>query len=138
MTYRTELRQVLSSDEGTELKLYKCSENFWTIGTGRNLQVNGISQDEADLMLDNDIKGAERGAKSLVSDFNGLSDNVKIVLVSMVFQMGKRGVSNFKNMLQAIEIGAFDVAAIEMLNSRWAKQTPNRAKRLAERMKNAK
>ena len=131
----TDYRTTLIADEGLRLEMYKCSGDKWTIGVGHNLEAKPISKKAAMVILDDDIDDAERDAKSLVSDFNGLSDNVKIVLVSMVFQMGKRGVSNFKNMLQAIEIGAFDVAAVEMLDSRWAKQTPNRAKRLAERMK---
>lgn len=132
----TDYRTTLIADEGLRLDMYKCSGDKWTIGVGHNLEAKPISRKAAMVILDDDISDAERDAKTLVSDFNGLSDNVKIVLVSMVFQMGKRGVSNFKNMLQAIEIGAFDVASIEMLDSRWAKQTPNRAKRLAERMKN--
>lgn len=134
----TDYRTTLIADEGLRLDMYKCSGDKWTIGVGHNLEAKPISRKAAMVILDDDISDAERDAKTLVSDFKALPDDVKIVLVSMVFQMGKRGVSNFKNMLQAIEIGAFDVAAIEMLNSRWAKQTPNRAKRLAERMKNAR
>lgn len=132
----TDYKKILIEDEGLRLKPYKCSEGKLTIGVGRNLDANGISEDEAMYMLEHDINKAKRAAKGLVERFDALSDDIKIVLVSMVFQMGAYGVSKFQNMLQAIEIGAYDVAAVEMLESRWARQTPNRAKRLAERMKN--
>jgi lysozyme len=55
----------------------------------------------------------------------------------MVFQLGKSGVSKFRNMWKALQQDPpqYDVASIEMLDSRWAKQTPNRAKAMADQMK---
>ena len=102
---------------------------------GRNLEAKGISEDEAMLLLDNDIKDAKAAARRLIRTFDKLSDDRKIALVSMVFQMGERGVSKFRNMIKCIEMQSFDIAATEMLDSVWARQTPNRAKRLAEMMK---
>jgi lysozyme len=126
---------TIKSDEGFSETIYKCSEDFWTIGYGRNLEANGISQDEAEYLLQNDINMAEKQATSLVNDFDGLNDNRKIVLVSMVFQMGRAGVARFAKMLDAIDRNAFRSASDEMLDSKWAKQTPNRANRLAELMR---
>lgn len=134
MNYRVDLIETIKSDEGLRLMPYKCSEGFLTIGYGRNIEHNGIREDEAEYMLVNDIKTAEQSAKSLINDFDGLSDARKIVLVSMVFQMGYTGVSKFKNMIAAINKKDFFTAGKEMLNSRWAKQTPARAKRLARQM----
>lgn len=131
----TDYKTTLIADEGLELFPYKCSGDKLTIGVGRNLEAKGISNAEAMLMLENDIKDAVGDAFGLVVNFDSLSDNRKIVLVSMVFQMGKTGVSRFRNMLRAINIEDFDIAASEMLDSRWARQTPNRAKRLFEMMK---
>lgn len=131
----TDYRTTLISDEGLRLEMYKCSGDKWTIGVGHNLEAKGISRKVAMMILDEDIAGAARDAKTLVDDFNSLSDNRRIVLVSMVFQLGKRGVSNFKNMIQAINIGAFNVASAEMLDSKWSTQTPARAGRLSEMMK---
>lgn len=135
MNYRQKLEETIKSDEGLRLMPYRCSEGYLTIGYGRNIEENGIRQDEAEYMLANDILTAEQSAKSLVKDFLSLSDARKIVLVSMVFQMGYTGVSKFKNMIAAINEGKFHKAAYEMLNSRWAKQTPKRAGRLAAMMK---
>ena len=131
----TDYKTTLIADEGLRLKPYKCTGDKWTIGVGRNLEAKGISEDEAMLLLDNDIKDAVADSRQIVRSFDLLTDDRKIVIVSMVFQMGKNGVSKFRNMLKAIEIKEFDIAANEMLNSRWAHQTPNRALRLSNMMK---
>lgn len=126
----------LKFEEGTELKVYPCSKGYSTIGTGRNLDAKGISQDEADYMLNNDIVDAKHAAAELVPSFYQLTDERRIALVNMTFQIGKRGVSNFKKMIKAIKVEDYDKAAIEMLDSKWAKQTPARAQRMADRMRN--
>jgi len=131
----TDYKTTLIADEGLELFPYKCTGDKWTIGVGRNLEAKGISETEAMFMLENDIKDAKDAARRLIQSFDLLSDDRKIVLVSMVFQMGANGVSKFRNMIKAIHVKAYDVAAVEMLDSNWAKQTPNRAKRLSEMMK---
>lgn len=126
---------VIKKHEGLRLKPYHCSEGKLTIGIGRNLESNGISEEEAEYMALNDIAMAEKAASSLVRDFLVLNDNRKIVLVSMAFQMGRTGLSKFVKMLDAVDLGAFRTASDEMLDSRWAKQTPERAKELSEMMK---
>lgn len=125
----------INSEEGTRLRMYKCSENKWTVGVGHNIEDNGISPAVSDLMLEEDLEVSIADAISLVSDFSGLPDNVKIVLVDMAFQMGKGSLSGFKKMIQAVDIEAFDVAAIELLDSLYARQTPARANRNAELMR---
>jgi lysozyme len=52
----------------------------------------------------------------------------------MTFQMGATGVSKFRNMILALQSHSYMDAAAEMLDSRWAKQTPNRAKKLSSQM----
>jgi len=131
----TDYLTIIKRHEGMRTRPYHCSEGKLTIGIGRNLDDVGISQDEAEYMALNDIAMAEKYAAALVRDFNGLNDNRKIVLVSMAFQMGRTGLSKFVKMLDAIDIGAFRTAADEMLDSKWARQTPERAKELSEMMK---
>ena len=54
----------------------------------------------------------------------------------MIFQLGKTGVSKFRNMWKALQQDPpnYKEAAVQMLDSRWAKQTPNRAKEMASHM----
>jgi len=131
----TDYKTTLIADEGLRLSPYMDTEGKLTIGVGRNLDDKGLSSAEVMFLLENDIKDAVGGAFRLVPSFNNLSDSRKIALVSMVFQMGENGVSKFRNMLAAIEMEDFDIAAAEMLDSLWATQTPNRALRLSNMMK---
>ena len=132
----SKLINQLKSDEGLRLKPYKCTEGFSTIGYGRNLETNGISENEAETMLVNDIY---RVMQSL-SDYGLLIDHTqprRDVLINMAFQLGVNGLLKFKKMIRALDDRNYSLAAKEMLDSRWAKeQTPERAKRLAKQMKN--
>ena len=60
------------------------------------------------------------------------------VLLSMAFQMGTEGLLGFKNTLEMVRTGRYTDAAKGMLNSLWAKQTPQRAKRHSEQMRTGK
>ena len=60
----------------------------------------------------------------------------KCILCEMTFQMGTAGVGKFRNMILALQNQSYLEAASEMLDSRWAKQTPNRANTLALQMEN--
>ena len=68
-------------------------------------------------------------------DCADIDEQAEEILIEMVFQLGKNGVSKFKNMWKALAEKNYIGASYEMLDSRWAKQTPNRAKSMAELMK---
>ena len=71
----------------------------------------------------------------IYNNWEDLPQEMQHVLVNMCFQLGKRGLSNFKNMKAAIEDKNFTLAAVEMMDSRWAEhQTPERALRLSKRV----
>lgn len=130
----SKLLEQLKSDEGLRLKPYKCTEGYDTIGYGRNLETNGISEDEAETMLMNDIY---RVMESL-NNYGLLIDHTpprQDVLVNMAFQLGVSGLLKFKKMIIALDDRKYSDAAREMLDSRWAKQTPNRANELAKQMR---
>ena len=122
-------------DEGLRLFAYRCPAGKLTIGIGRNLDDRGITKDEAIYLAKNDIRIAQRTAGKLINDFDGLSDNQKIAIVSMAFQLGETRFSKFKKTIAAINAKDFETAAVEMLNSKWAKQTPERANQLSILMK---
>tara|TARA_Y100001956_G_C4044829_1_gene152275 strand:+ start:204 stop:620 length:417 start_codon:yes stop_codon:yes gene_type:complete len=132
MKYHRMIEQ-LKRHEGLELKPYRCTSGKLTIGYGRNLEAKGISKGEAEAMLFSDIAEAEE--KLVRAGFlSGLNDARKAVLINMAFQLGFNGLSKFRNMLAAVQSEQYDLAASEMLDSLWAKQTPNRAKELSEQM----
>lgn len=96
-----------------------------------------VSDERVEELLKSDINNASILAKNSVDNFEELPELAQEVLTEMVFQMGGAGVKRFKNMRNALEQSPpdFKKAAKEMLDSLWAKQTPNRAKELAERMR---
>ena len=134
MTYLDILKAQLPIDEGVKAKPYRDSEGILTIGCGRNLEHNGLRKDEIDLMLANDIDQAEADARALFHVFDRLSENRKAVLVNMSFNLGKNRLSGFRKFITAVNTGNFEQAAVEMLDSKWAVQVGNRAKRLATMM----
>ncbi len=56
----------------------------------------------------------------------------RAALVNMVFQLGLTGVLKFRKMIQYLKVGNYEAAADEGLDSKWARQTPNRARRVTE------
>ena len=61
---------------------------------------------------------------------------MKNILSNMHYNLGLTRLLKFKKMWAALEDNDFNTAADEMLDSRWATQVPNRANRLADRMRN--
>lgn len=128
------LREQLKRDEGLRLKPYMDTAGKITIGYGRNLSENGITQQEAADMLDNDI---ERHVSDLLRTFPfvvGLDDVRQIVLGNMAFNMGVPTLSGFRQMWQALRANDFNEAARQMVDSEWASQVGDRAHRLASAM----
>ena len=132
-----DLKQQLLREEGAESCAYQDSLGFWTIGVGRLIDARkggGLSNDEIDFLLENDIKVKTREVLLALPWVPRLSEPRQAVLIGMAFQMGIGGLLKFKRALGSIEDGQYFEAAIEMLQSEWAKQTPERANRLATQM----
>ncbi len=132
---RDALINQLLSDEGLRLKPYRCTEGRLSLGVGRNLDDNGISQDEAMYLLANDVRRVYSELTSALPWVIKLNDARQNVLLNMTFQMGIKGLLKFKQTLGHIQAGEFNQAATAMGQSLWAKQTPARAARLAEQMR---
>jgi len=133
MVNYTKLLKQVQRHEGCSLKPYEDSEGILTIGYGRNLEHNGISQGEADTMLLNDVSVAVEEAKQY-EWYEGLSEPRKAVIVNMIFNMGWPRFNQFTNTIGFLEDGMFEEASEEMLNSRWAHQVKGRAIELSRQM----
>ena len=128
------LLAMLKTHEGLRLTLYKCPAGKWTIGYGRNLEDRGISEDEAQLFLENDVKYFYTQLEKFPA-FHKCNEARQIVLVNMAFNLGIEGLRNFKMMWAAISLENWQGASIQMLRSKWAGQVGNRATELAEIMR---
>ena len=121
----------IKQEEGFKGIVYKCTEGFDTIGYGTRLP---LSEKEAEMILEyrlNILKGNLSGSLSMLD----IDKKAWDILYNMVYQMGVKGVLNFKNMIKALEAKDYKRAGDEMLDSKWAKQTPARANRLSKAMK---
>ncbi|HBZ8158485.1 TPA: glycoside hydrolase family protein [Escherichia coli] len=144
------LTQMIRYDEGEKLTLYKDTEGYWTIGVGHLLtkqpsrqiaiqelsravgrQTDTITQAESLKLLEKDLERTVKEAMSL-SVTKTLDDARQKAVCNMVFQLGLQGVKGFRKMLQALEQKDYTRASKEALDSKWARQTPNRARRVTE------
>lgn len=127
---------MLVLDEGNKLKPYRCPSGKLTIGIGHNLEDKGLTPKQVNMIYEDDVAEVLKSAINVLGRaYTELSSERKCVILSMIFQMGEGGFGAFKKMIVALQAKDFDTAAAEMLNSKWAKQTPARASRLANMMR---
>ena len=132
-----DLKSQLLREEGAESCAYQDSLGYWTIGVGRLIDSRkggGLSNAEIDFLLDNDIQAKTAEVLWALPWVSKLSEPRQAVLIGMAFQMGLKGLLQFKRALGSVEDGQFAEAAAEMLDSAWAKQTFGRATRMAKQM----
>ena len=136
------LLKSVKEHEGYRNKVYLDSLGKRTVGVGHlcveDFWEDGKEYEEKFLLtiLEHDLQSAVKSAERLLKGCPILDSLAREIVIEMVFQLGETGVSKFKNMLKALEEGPhYKTAAIEMLDSRWAKQTPNRAKKMSNSMK---
>ena len=132
-----DLKQQLIRDEGSVSHAYEDSLGFTTIGVGRLIDARrggGLSDSEIGYLLSNDIEEKTAQVLAALPWASKLSETRRAVLINMAFQLGINGLLKFKRALGSIEDGQYSEAAMEMLDSLWAQQTPDRAKRLAKQM----
>lgn len=136
---KSELARQLRGEEGTRACAYKDSEGWLTIGVGRLVDSRkpgaGLRPDEITYLLNNDIDACLNDLGKRLPWFQNLDDARKGVLAAMAFQMGVDGLLGFKTTLALVKDGKYENAAHAMLQSKWATQTPERAKRMAEQMR---
>ena len=128
------IKDFIIKHEGLKLKPYTCPAGKLTIGVGRNIEDNGISEDEAMILLENDIKRCEAELVDIFTEFYTYPENVRIALIDMIFNLGKTRFLQFKKMIQAIKERDFLKASKEARNSRWCKQVGTRCDDVVEMM----
>ena len=140
---------LLRLEEGWRSKPYLCTEKYPTVGFGFRIGPQG-----ADIKLYQFTLPVRAGEAWLDTILSGLETDMRrdpklamamqacerdparmAVLQSMAYQMGVKGLAAFKNTLQAVIERRWNDAAAGMLNSRWARQTPERAQRHAQQMR---
>lgn len=129
------VKQRLRTEEGLRLKPYRCPAGKLTIGYGRNIQDVGISKEEAEILLQNDINKTIQDLDKNIPWYKTLSENRQVVLIDMCFNLGLSEFLKFKNTLALIQKGDYLAASKAMLQSKWAKQVGKRSNELSDMMK---
>jgi lysozyme len=134
MKYISQAVALLKVHEGYERYPYKCSMGVVTIGYGRNLESRGLTEEEAAYLLQCDVKLAEGELLDQYDYYWNLSGERKAVLIDMMVNLGSTRLRKFKKMHLALDLRDYSLAAVEMLDSRWARQVGQRSKTLAQIM----
>mgnify|MGYP003660750133 FL=1 len=129
-----QLREMLRRHEGVRNFVYLCSEGYETIGVGRNIADSGLglSEDEVDYLLDNDIKRVKTELSDEYFWFGALNEARQEAMIDLSFNLGQTRLRGFKKALDAMSTEDFDRAADEFMDSKWASQVGNRAVRVTE------
>ena len=140
----------IQGHEGRRNSVYNDSEGIPTIGVGFNLQKAGAQQSiealgvdysqllagtvsltdpQIDTLFNADLDTAMADAAQRVQGFWNLPDNAQLAVVDMVFNLGGPRFSGFVNFIAALSATPPDylTAAVQMGDSQWARQVPNRA-----------
>lgn len=121
----------LRRHEGLRLKPYRDTVGKLTIGVGRNLDDVGISHDESDVLLANDMARAESDLRRTLPWFDGLDSVRQAALVNMAFNLGMVRLLGFQRALRAMAAEDYTRASAEFLDSKWARQVGQRAVEVA-------
>lgn len=143
MQQNTYAELIIKLEESFRSKPYYCSEQFPTVGYGERV---GNKNDPLPNITRTEKESLDFVRKRIADTITRLSTLQPIawskcnlqrqaILISMVYQLGFTGVSNFKKMWAALESNNFEEASKQMLDSLWAKQTKNRALRHSKTMK---
>jgi lysozyme len=124
------LIEQLKIHEGVRTHAYFCSEDKITIGVGRNVDSNGglgLSEDEINYLLDNDIKRCQQELEFNFDWFKELDEVRRDAIINLNFNVGITTLKKFKKAIAAMDLHDYDTAAMEFLDSRWASQVGTRA-----------
>ena len=139
------LREEITFDEGVKYETYHCSEGHLTGGIGHLITEwdedyydkpigTSIPEEKVNEWFASDIEVSINDCKDLFNNFDDLPEDVQRVLANMSFQLGRPRLSKFKKMIAAVELQDYAEMANQMEDSRWFKQTQNRAQRLIDRV----
>lgn len=133
-----EILETLKRDEGWSSFVYRDTLGYETIGYGflvDERKSGGMPKEVGEFWLRYNVDGVVNNLRRTIPHFVNMPEDVQHALVNMAYQMGTAGLLSFEKMLAALKAKNYTLAAHEALDSRWAKQTPNRAGRVADMIK---
>ena len=129
------LIEAVKLSEGFRDRVYKDTLGIDTIGYGFAIKDLVIDEDIAEMILRRKLEKLVEDTNKRFSFLKDLPEQAQDVIYEMCYQLGITGVSKFKKTLAYLENYEYRMASVEMLDSKWARQTPNRAKKLSNAIK---
>lgn len=140
-----QLRDTLKIDEGCVNSVYLDHLNLKTVGIGHLLTEwdeeydkpvgTPVSEERVNELFDKDVQVTIEECEQLFGNFQDLPEEVQQILANMMFNLGRPRLSKFRRLCKAVAERDWQEAAVQMEDSKWHKQVPNRANRLVSRMK---
>tara|TARA_R110002020_G_scaffold462445_4_gene681973 strand:+ start:12920 stop:13330 length:411 start_codon:yes stop_codon:yes gene_type:complete len=128
--------EQIKKHEGFRSKVYKCTQGYDTIGYGFAVKDLVLDKDIAEQILTRKVYDLVCKIQDKFKWFDKLPQEAADVVVNMCYQIGLSGFSKFKKTIALLKKHKFKAASVEMLDSRWALQTPNRAEELSHILRN--
>ena len=129
------LIKQIKKHEGFRSTVYECTEGYETIGYGFAIKDLKLDEDIAEMILVRKIADLVARIKQTFPWTKDAPEEIQDVVADMCYQLGVSGFSKFKKTIYYLETEQYEEASVEMLDSLWAKQTPNRAKELSEEVR---
>ena len=130
------LIEQIKIHEGFRAKPYRCTANILTIGYGFAIKDLELDEDIAEQILIKKLYDLQCKIQDKFKWFDDLPQEAQDVVTNMCYQLGVTGFSKFKKTIRLLKTHKFKEASIEMLDSKWALQTPNRAEELSLILRN--
>ena len=127
-----DLIESIKKHEGYVGIVYKDSLGIDTIGYGFAIKDLELDKDICDIILERKLKDLESRVKLKFGWYPFMPKTIQNVVMEMCYQLGVTGLSKFVKTITYLKDKDFKSASVEMLDSKWAKQTPNRAKEMSE------
>ena len=125
----------IKKHEGYVGIVYKDSLGIDTIGYGFAIKDLELDKDICDIILERKLHALTDRINNKFHWYMYMPPEIQHIVVELCYQMGVYGFSCFKKTIAYLQDKKFKEASVEMLDSRWADQTPNRAKELSNRVR---
>lgn len=132
------IKKRLIDFEGLILKSYTCPTGYTSVGVGRNLETNGITEEEAMYLLNNDITNVIKDLDKHWIAWRKLPITAQYVCIDVVFNMGINTWMSFRMTRSYMELNEWEKAGDELLNSKYAEQVGRRAIFNSEQLRSCK
>jgi len=133
----SKLLENIKESEGFRPRVYQCTEGFDTIGYGFAVKDLHLDEDIASMILERKVAELKLRIHREFEFLADMPECVQDVVIEMCYQMGISGFCKFKKTIAFLRLREFNSASVEMLDSKWYRQTPNRAKKLSDIVKYA-